>query len=742
MFWDWNYENVFEFVYYDDKYIEYRNRMFLTIQYASMVAQADGSDIIDYAQLMNGQAAGINATVVGRVLSAVWKWIAQDVYINDNETTVDDFVASFMAWLEQIMSSAAKRTKWYDLLISMWYNIKDDWLTFASLLNAFSEVWAWFARSQTDKFVVNGWSFWIPYADQHIIEKLSPFNDKQMSEFFKLKKEDQFENLINSMKLDTFLAGSDWKITNWSFWYWFGQNFPILKTISIQWYDNKWQKLQSRLAEILETDIELSDAITKRGIRFSKFEEANNAYSIITELWSHRWNKYESTGLYAALDTYPLLEEKEKFFVKELLDDMKDWWAKIIDLINSETDPKQKTLMRTLAFLDSVTPWAWAIVLADAFYKERWNKVSDMAANSWHPSTFAWYSTDKVNYLKAYRKEEYENAMINMASKYATAVATVDKETYWNLVAKKMYDKYPDLAPLMVTDEKDKQYKNTWFKAPFEWIFNMEMFTRMKLAQWDVNATQMHNAFNAFAMPTYRDIATPEAKALSFKSMQVNLARQHHIIEQANIPQADKDYMKFGIAHAAAQWWLDFLKDKQVMQVVWEDVMNQYKSFVWWSFQKLKDTDSEFNRQEDTDASWNATFKKSTARYTKYNSSKWYYSSYYGNTNYKQFNYIKDEFYNFVYKSLPYFYTKNLYIDKSIGKPFTYSKKEYDYYKGRTLPSGSMNPMVILTKWQSSYVKSKKWRGFGLKRMPGWMTRKSWGRTAEPVGKPIWKQST
>jgi hypothetical protein len=30
-----------------------------------------------------------------------------------------------------------------------------------------------------------------------------------MSEFFKLKKEDQFENLINSMKLDTFLAGSD-----------------------------------------------------------------------------------------------------------------------------------------------------------------------------------------------------------------------------------------------------------------------------------------------------------------------------------------------------------------------------------------------------------------------------------------------------------------------------------------------------------------------------------------------------
>jgi len=29
--------------------------------------------MVDYAQLMNGQAAGINATVVGRVLSAVWK---------------------------------------------------------------------------------------------------------------------------------------------------------------------------------------------------------------------------------------------------------------------------------------------------------------------------------------------------------------------------------------------------------------------------------------------------------------------------------------------------------------------------------------------------------------------------------------------------------------------------------------------------------------------------------------------
>jgi hypothetical protein len=30
----------------------------------------------------------------------------------------------------------------------------------------------------------------------------------------------------------------------------------------------------------------------------------------------------------------------------------------------------------------------------------------------------------------------------------------------------------------------------------------------------------MHNAFNAFAMPTYRDIATPEAKALAHAAAQ------------------------------------------------------------------------------------------------------------------------------------------------------------------------------------------------------------------------------
>ena len=707
------------YYFYDLKHTRYMERLFAGLQYALLNEQSkDDTDIRnvwDFFELFNWQAWALRRwTVRGRAFEA---WIRTYAAYEDDPWAS---TLATMRFVEHIFNWIRKNLSTYSVIRDMsdewlnWWRKEDNnfWWT---LHKAIYREAGWIYRMQDSRFLLAwGSAIQMPMDNTSIVSIINPFANEVSQNKFDYKRGLQNVAYLNDIANKEFWT-KKWDKFKSTFMFWLYQNAPIVKNLAAKNFSKTWELADKVFANI---DLQKYDSMVMGDSLWSSLwslKSLENAYNIMIE--SEPWNKTTYDWVRKLIEYNDRYSSEDKFFMTQLLDDL-NWWELLIEDVSNALLPQTKHLIILNALIDTANPWAWTYVLWHLLKKEWANTTQELYKKVWWPKyiewEFAWYQ-QQTDFLKKYYPDAYEQELRKTIDKYWKYLKAVNILKYNQIVWSEIIRNTEWWSELFASDKTENV-----IRTPYWEMFQMEMFVRQALARWEMDPVQYANAAAKIHLWSWYTVKDPEKNARLFQYITQSIANQMKIIDEQNLPEESKAAAKVWLILPITQWWLDKLRDKEVLRLIGKDTIESFKTLVYWNYLWLKELESYDNWKETMPFqkmnSWTNVF-------SNYDTSKWYYNWKWVKINYKNYQMIKDEFYNFVYKNLPFFYTKNIYLPRNIWREHKMNLWQMTYIKHKYLPSGVNNPISVLIKWPNWYVKSSKWRSFKIKKWSIGITR-------------------
>ncbi len=707
------------YYFYDLKHTRYMERLFAGLQYALLNEQSkddtDIKNVWDFFELFNWQAWALRRwTVWGRAVEAWIKTYAayeEDPWASTLATM--RFVEHIFNWVRKNLSVFSIATDMGDDWINWWW--KEDNNFWWALHQAIYREVGWVYRMQDSRFFLGWWSaIQMPMDNTSIVSMINPFANEVSQGRFDYKTDLQNITYLNDMANKEFWT-SKWDGFKSTFMFWLSSKAPILKNLAAKSFSKSGELADKVFANI---DLEKYDSMVMGDSLWWSLwslESLENAYSIMIESEPRSTTTYD--WIRKEIEFNDRYSSEDKFFMTQLVDDLQ-WWELLIEDVSNALLPQTKHLTILNALVDSANPWAWTYILGHLLKKEWGDATEELYKAAWWSKyiewKFAWY-TEQTKFLKQYYPAAYEQVLRNTVDKYWKYLKAVNTLKYNQIVWSEVLRNTEWWSELFASDKTENV-----IKTPYWEMFQMEMFVRQALARWETDPAQYANAAAKIHLASWFAVKDPDKNARLFDYITQSIATQMNIIDEQNLPDESKAAAKVWLMLPIAQWGLDKLQDKEVLKLVGKDTVESFKTLVYWNYLWLKELES-YDSWKDT-----IPFQKMnswTNVFSNYNTSNWYYNWKWVKINYKNYQMIRDEFYNFVYKSLPFFYTKTIYPPKNAWREHRMNFWQMTYLKHKYLPSGVNNPISVLVKWPNWYVKTRKWRSFSMRKWSIGITR-------------------
>lgn len=707
------------YYFYDVNYTRYMERIFAGLQYALLNEQSkddtDIKNIWDFFELFNWQAWALRRwTVFGRAMEGYIRTYAS--YEEDPEVAT----LATMRFIEHLFNWVRKNLTPWTLALDM----GDEWLDWwwkldnsfrGAMHEAIYREVGWVFRMQDSRLRLSWWSLiQMPMDNTSIVSMINLFANPVSQERFDYKKNLDNINILNDLANDEFWT-KKWDGLKSTFMFWLSSKAPILKNFAAKNFGKSWELADKVFANI---DLEkYNSMVMGDSLWWSlwSLESLENAYNIMIE--SEAWNKTIYNWIRKEIKYNDRYSGEDKFFMNQLLSDL-EWWKLLMEDVSNALLPQTKHLTIINAMADSGNPWAWTYILGHLLTKERSDTTEKLyraaTDNKYIEWRYAGYQ-GQTDFLKKYYPAVYEQALRTTVDKYWKYLKAVNTLKYNQIVWWEILRDTEWWESLFVNDTTQNV-----IKTPYWEMFQLEMLVRWALASWHTDPAQYASAAAKIHLTNAFNVKDPDKNARFFNYLNASIANQVSIIDEQNIPEESKAAAKVWLILVLAQQWLSKLQDKETLKLVGEENVEAFKTLVYWNFLWLKELES-YDSWKDT-----IPFQKMnswTNSFSNYDTSKGYYSSKWVKINYKNYQMIRDEFYNFVYKSLPFFYTKAIYPPKNAWREHRMNLWQMTYLKHKYLPAGVNNPISVLVKWPNWYVKTRKWRSFSMRKWSIWITR-------------------
>lgn len=658
-------------------------------------------DFMDFFKLFNGEIAAFESTPYWRVIETYLSTLKWEL---DNWESLwyASVEATFPAVKELIRSFFRKLYMWQIATEIIWeYN--NEWMyeerDFLTLLwKAIQDNTTWFLYYLKDEIEQQEFSYWIPKWPNQYLRSILWLQEKNIAYAKEQKDLAKYVNLISWW----------YSISNRFLW-----NMPFTKQYNIG-------------SEIAKFDWFLDDMDSFRATKaYQSF--ANN--TLPSDLTDHDWKyiyyavtwRLQSSEvwdinrdtLYTKYDYWledpnkenwwwQLVYNKERQIQEKIVHTLMSAWlsekqSKRFTSIMKDLDSKYvDEAVRTLAYAEENTPWAWMQCLAYIMNSEWVRKV---------------YWNVPKDRTEAQIKQAQENAMVEISKKYAKYIPYVDKYyTYTQIMLNYAKEHDTSIAKYIWTSSESWMWKmkmivpwtedQNWWKSNNQLLnnFKARLMVDILWAQWDCNA---HELMNWFAT-----IFDTQAYELPWWWLEPHYAS--YVLKQVANVYDHIDWLALNeeVIHKLKQWALMFgdsvfpyiLKDEELMKRSdVQNVVNDWVHYWYKEFRELNDIATEYAEDQIANAEYKKYWKKRW---------KWYYPknvyNWWANKKYPGF----DNWYNKM-KNRAYSpdYTKYRNLNWMPNKEKDYLS-EADFYLAK------MRLDNVMGRWTSKWplaAKQKKW---------------------------------